>query len=146
MPVSCAAAPACAAADPVGFDDTFWEAVTVDQAAANDPAGMTVAVEHAAPTAGVASVVFVDDVAPGHSGHDSNDRSSALRRLIGSLLSEIGPIAAPATMPTDLPPHRRTIPPDPPSNHGITLTETDPDLNLDSLREAQLIDTTLTRT
>jgi hypothetical protein len=38
------------------------------------------------------------------------------------------------------------MPADPPSDHGITLTETDPDLNLDSLREAQLIDTTLTRT
>jgi hypothetical protein len=73
-----------AAADPVGFDDTFWDEVPADRTAANDPAGLSMTVEHAAP-AGVASVMFGDDVAPGHSGGDSNERSSALRRLIGSL-------------------------------------------------------------
>ncbi len=37
------------------------------------------------PTPGVASVVFVDDDDPGEPDHGGNERSSALRRLIGSL-------------------------------------------------------------
>jgi hypothetical protein len=66
----------------VPFDQT--SVIDADTPGDANPDAAQVTPEPAAP-AGVASVVFVDDEVPVASGDDSNERSSALRRLIGSL-------------------------------------------------------------
>jgi hypothetical protein len=66
--------------------EVLYGMMTYDSAASNDSAVEQSAAPtfgESSPAAGVASVVFVDD--PVEAGGSGNERSSALRRLIGSL-------------------------------------------------------------
>ena len=65
----------------------------------------------------------------------------AARRLVGLILSAVGPIPGPATMSGDLPPDRGAMPTQPAGDHRVGLTTLDTDTDLLAFVEPQRIGT-----